>query len=68
MFQVDVYIEGLISLLKKHFGAIMIGILSGVLTSLVSIFAMSCLFQLSYSEYVTLLPKSITTALILSWI
>ena len=52
-----------LDLLKKHFGAIMIGILSGVLTSLVSIFAMSCLFQLSYSEYVTLLPKSITTAI-----
>lgn len=50
-------------LLKKHFGAIIIGILAGVLTSLISILAMSCLFQLSYSEYVTLLPKSITTAI-----
>lgn len=52
-----------LDLLKKHFGAIMVSILAGVLTSLVSIFVMSCLFKLSYSEYVTLLPKSITTAI-----
>ena len=50
-------------LLKKHFGAIIIGILAGVLTSLVSILGMSMLFSLSHSEYVTLLPKSITTAI-----
>ena len=34
-----------------------------VLTSLVSIWGMSLLFGLSHSEYVTLLPKSITTAI-----
>lgn len=52
-----------LDLLKKHFGAIILGILSGVLTSLISILGMSCLFGLSHSEYVTLLPKSITTAI-----
>lgn len=52
-----------LDLLKKHFGAIIIGILSGVLTSLVSIWGMSVLFGLSHSEYVTLLPKSITTSI-----
>lgn len=52
-----------IDLLKKHFAAISIGILTGVLTSLVSILGMSLLFHLSHSEYVTLLPKSITTAI-----
>lgn len=52
-----------LDLLKKHLGAIMVGILAGVLTSLISILGMSCLFGLSHSEYVTLLPKSITTAI-----
>lgn len=52
-----------IVLLKKHFAAIVVGITSGVLTSLLSITAMAALFGLSHSEYVTLLPKSITTAI-----
>ncbi|MBQ8558846.1 MAG: LrgB family protein [Tyzzerella sp.] len=52
-----------IELLKKNLGAILLGILSGVLTSLLSILAMSMLFHLSHEEYVTLLPKSITTAI-----
>ena len=52
-----------IALLKKHYVAILIGVLSGVLTSLLSILGMSALFQLSHSEYVTMLPKSITTAI-----
>ena len=50
-------------LLKKNFTAIIIGVASGVLTSLVTIFAMSLLFALGHYEYVTLLPKSITTAI-----
>ena len=50
-------------LLKKNFKAIMIGILSGVLTSLVSVLAMSVFFGLNHKEYTTLLPKSITTAI-----
>ena len=49
-----------LDLLKKHFWAILAGIFSGVLTSLISILGMSILFGLSHSEYVTLLPKSIT--------
>lgn len=49
--------------LKKNFGAIILGIFSGVLTSLVTILLMSMLFGLSHEEYVTLLPKSITTAI-----
>ncbi len=52
-----------LDLLKKHFAAIMVGIMSGVMTSLISILGMSYLFKLSHSEYVTLLPKSITTAI-----
>lgn len=52
-----------ISLLKKHFMAIVGGIAAGVITSLVSILVMSLIFGLGHREYVTLLPKSITTAI-----
>ncbi|WMJ78233.1 MULTISPECIES: LrgB family protein [unclassified Sedimentibacter] len=52
-----------LDLLKKNFKAIMIGILTGVLTSLTSILALSAIFKLSHGMYVTLLPKSITTAI-----
>ncbi len=52
-----------LSLLKKHFAAIIISITSGVLTSLTSIFLLAKLFNLTHEEYVTLLPKSITTAI-----
>lgn len=52
-----------LELLKKNFVAIMLGILSGVLTSAGVILAMSILFGFSHEEYVTLLPKSITTAI-----
>ena len=50
-------------LLKKNFTAIMIGIASGVFTSLTTILIMSLMFKLGHFEYVTLLPKSITTAI-----
>lgn len=49
--------------LKSNWKAIIGGILSGVLTSLVTIFVLSLLFGLGHEEYVTLLPKSITTAI-----
>lgn len=52
-----------LSLLKQNVKAIMAGIVSGVLTSLISILVMALIFGLSHEEYVTLLPKSITTAI-----
>ncbi|MDD6058680.1 MAG: LrgB family protein [Clostridiales bacterium] len=52
-----------VELLKKHSGAIAAGILSGVITSVLCILGMSILFGLDHAEYVTLLPKSITTAI-----
>ena len=52
-----------IALLKKYPVAILVAITSGVLTSLLSILGLSLLFKLSYEEFVTLLPKSITTAI-----
>ena len=51
------------SLLKKNFRAVAVGIVSGVLASLVSVLALSRIFGLSHELYVTLLPKSITTAI-----
>lgn len=52
-----------VSLLRKNFTAIMVGIASGVLASFCSIFALALLFALNHTQYVTLLPKSITTAI-----
>ena len=49
--------------MKKNAKAIATGILSGVLSSLVSVLALAAAFGLSHEEYVTLLPKSITTAI-----
>lgn len=52
-----------LELLKNNVKAIMAGLVAGVLTSLVSILAMALIFGFSHEEYVTLLPKSITTAI-----
>lgn len=52
-----------IQLLKKNLLAVFLGILSGVLSSLGSVLALAYLFGLSHEYYVTLLPKSITTAI-----
>lgn len=43
--------------------AVTFGIVSGVLSSLVSVLALAYLFGLEHQYYVTLLPKSITTAI-----
>lgn len=50
-------------LLKKHGDAVVIGITAGVITSAVSIFLMCRVLGLAHTHYVTLLPKSITTAI-----
>lgn len=52
-----------LGLLKQNLKAVAIGLLSGVLASLVSVFLLAKLFSLGHEEYVTLLPKSITTAI-----
>lgn len=52
-----------IEMLKKYPKAIFAGIGAGVLTAMVSIFLMSLAFGLDHQQYVTLLPKSITTAI-----
>lgn len=50
-------------LLKKNFRAVITGIASGVLTSLLCILLMAVLFSLDHVSYVTFLPKSVTTAI-----
>ena len=49
--------------LKKNWKAIVAGILSGALTSALCVLAVALIFQLDHKQYVTLLPKSITTAI-----
>ena len=52
-----------LELLKKNMKAVMAGIVSGVIMSLGCIFIMAVIFKLNHQTYVTLLPKSITTAI-----
>ena len=52
-----------VELLKKNFKAIMIGISSGVLSSLITILLLALLMHFNHATYVTFLPKSITTAI-----
>jgi len=50
-------------LLKKNALAIMAGIVSGMFTSLVMVLVFAVVFHFTHEEYVTFLPKSITTAI-----
>lgn len=50
-------------LLKHNVKAVMLGITAGVLTSLTTVLVLSLIMHLSHAEYVTMLPKSITTAI-----
>lgn len=50
-------------MLKKNWLAVVLGIGSGVLTSMGTILALALLFGFGHKEYVTFLPKSITTAI-----
>lgn len=50
-------------LLKKNAKAVLVGVVTGVLTSLVSVLLLSWLFGLDHRAYVTLLPKSVTSAI-----
>ena len=51
------------NLLKKYYQAVILGIVAGVLTSLTTVFVVAKLMGLDHKEYVTLLPKAITTAI-----
>ena len=52
-----------LTLLKDNLKAVAAGIFSGTLASLGSVYLLSRLFGLNHEQYVTLLPKSITTAI-----
>lgn len=52
-----------LEMLKRNIKAIFAGIVSGVLTSLTSVLILCIIFGLNHEQYVTLLPKSITTAI-----
>ena len=52
-----------IDLLKKNLVAILGGIVAGVITSMCTVLAIGFIFKLTHQQYVTLLPKSITTAI-----
>jgi predicted murein hydrolase (TIGR00659 family) len=51
------------ALLKKHWKAVVSGILTGVIVSMSSILLMSILFGLTKNLYISILSKSITTAI-----
>ena len=52
-----------LTLLKDNWKAVVSGLLAGVISSMGSVWALSVLFRLDHTMYVTLLPKSITTAI-----
>ena len=49
--------------LKRNYHAVTIGIVAGVLSSMLSLLGMVLLLGMDHQAYVTLLPKSITTAI-----
>ena len=52
-----------LALLRKNLGAVAVGIFSGVAAGLASVFLFAKLFSLDHTMYVSLLAKSITTAI-----
>ncbi len=52
-----------LSLLRKTGRRFFAGIFAGAMTSALCVLVLSLIFKLSHKQYVTLLPKSITTAI-----
>lgn len=52
-----------LEILKSNFKAITIGILTGIVITMFIILGFSILFRLPHDQYVSLLPKNITTAI-----
>lgn len=51
------------NLLKNNYKAVLAGLVAGTVTSLTTVQVLSVICRLSHEEYVTFLPKSITTAI-----
>lgn len=49
--------------LKANYKAILVGVFTGILVGLFTILGLAILFGLSHQDYITLLPKSVTTAI-----
>ena len=49
--------------LKKNWKALLLGMLSGVLASMLGVLGFAVIFDMDHASYVTMLPKSITTAI-----
>ena len=49
--------------LKSNWKAIVAGIVSGIISCVLCVYSFSLIFGLTHEQYVTLLPKSITTAI-----
>ncbi len=52
-----------VRVLRKNLPAILLGVLCGTVTSLVSVFLLGSLFRLDSSMLISLMPKSVTTAI-----
>lgn len=52
-----------LGLLRRNYRAVIAGIALGVVTSLLGVLVIALAFGLDHSQYVTLLPKSVTTAI-----
>ncbi len=50
-------------ILKNNWKAIIAGVTAGAVTSLTTVLVLALIFKFSHEEYVTFLPKSITTAI-----
>ena len=50
-------------LLKRNYKAVLCGLFAGAITRMTTVFVLAKICGLSHEEYVTLLPKSITTAI-----
>lgn len=52
-----------LTLLKKHWKAVVIGLVAGVASSAAGVTALAFAFGLNHAQYATLLPKSVTSAI-----